>query len=124
MANAVNATGSLVVGRATNPDGEEAALWSEATGMTGLYGYLSLLGADLSAWSWLSSAEDITPDGRFIVGYGINLSGNTEAFHIDLGPAAVPETSTLALLGIGAAGLCAWRGLHRSKAGASQGGTS
>ncbi len=62
---------------------------------------------DLAGWS-LTGAMDISPDGQWIVGYGINPTGQTEGFRLQL--AAIPEPSTYAALaGLGALGLAVWR---------------
>ncbi len=43
------------------------------------------LGDALEGW-WLDGVHDITNDGRFLVGRGINPDGEAEAFLVDLSP--------------------------------------
>ena len=45
-------------------------------------------GDDLSGWQMLEAANDISPDGRYIVGRGINTAGDAEAFLAVLGPSS------------------------------------
>ncbi|TVR95113.1 MAG: hypothetical protein EA406_14580, partial [Rhodospirillales bacterium] len=122
LANAVSADGSVVVGQAwpwshTNfqqvfdewgyywqqisaPDAE-AFLWDEAAGMRSLRNLLIddyALGEALTGWS-LSDATGISADGRTIVGYGFNPSGETEAWLLRLpaAPAEIPVPAALPL---------------------------
>ena len=60
---------------------------------------LTALGVDLTGWQ-LASALGISADGNAIAGYGINPSGQTEAFI-----AVIPEPGTALLMGLGLAGL-------------------
>jgi probable HAF family extracellular repeat protein len=100
-ATGVSGDGSVVVGAGQSASGEEAFLWTAGGGMEGLYALLLADGADLTGWSRLERAQDISPDGRYVVGWGIRNNGNTEAFLADLGPqgAEVPEASTWAAVG-------------------------
>jgi uncharacterized membrane protein len=88
LAQAVSADGSLVVGYSGDDSltSGQAFLWNEAHGMRSLRDVLVNdhgLGASLAGWT-LTSANDISADGRFIVGSGINPSGNTEAWLAEL----------------------------------------
>ena len=60
--------------------------------MVGLEAYLASLGADLTGWSNLVYAGDVSDDGSVIVGTG-NYLGATRAFVVT----AVPEPSTYAM---------------------------
>jgi MYXO-CTERM domain-containing protein len=66
------------------------------------------LGYNLTGWT-LSSAGDISADGRWVVGQGVNPSGQTEAWLANIAP--IPEPSAMALAGFGLAGLAGygWR---------------
>lgn len=102
VALATNRDGTLIVGSYATPQGERAFLWSEQAGWIDLnQRYASLLGDAI-----LLSATGITPDGRFIVGYGLNPeTGITEGFMID----TIPEPSTLVVLGFGLGAMSLWR---------------
>jgi probable HAF family extracellular repeat protein len=84
IAFAVSADGAVVVGVALNAAGQGRAFrWTAAGGMEDLNTtYASLL----TNGSVLSEASAISPDGRYIVGYGRNAATNrTEAFLLDTG---------------------------------------
>lgn len=98
IAHALSFDGSIVVGQSTSRIGGEAFIWTANAGMRSLqevlidkYG----LGDALIGWQ-LSSAADISYDGRVIVGQGINPLGKTEGFAV-----VVPEPRSRALLLIG-----------------------
>jgi len=87
----VSADGSVVVGEARNPAGRLSAFrWTQATGMRDLnITYASLL----TPGSWLMSAYAISPNGRYIVGYGYNVATmRIEAFLLDTGPRCTPHS--------------------------------
>jgi probable HAF family extracellular repeat protein len=84
LAQDVSADGSLVVGYSGDDwfTPGEAFLWDATHGMRSLRELLINdfgLGARLAGWT-LTSANDISADGQFIVGSGINPNGNTEAW--------------------------------------------
>ena len=93
-AQAVSGDGSIVVGYCnSNAGGETAFIWDADNGIRNLEDALvNDCGLDLGGWS-LSIAYDVSADGRFIVGYGRNASGDIEAFL-----AEVPEPATLILM--------------------------
>jgi len=79
----VSADGTVVVGQ-SQPDNNgatsEAFVWTQSDGMQRLHDVLIARGAtDLNGWV-LKKANDISADGRWIVGDGINPSGFQEAF--------------------------------------------
>jgi hypothetical protein len=81
------ADGAVIVGFGRSASGSEAFLWDATHGMRSLRDVLVNdlgLGATLTGWT-LTSANDISADGQFIVGSGINPSGNLEAWlaHIE-----------------------------------------
>jgi probable HAF family extracellular repeat protein len=83
----VTSNGEVIVGLAAERIGVyvAATVWTEALGLRDLRSLLiSDVGLDLSGWT-LSAALDITPDGKFIVGEGINPDGQTEAWLVYLG---------------------------------------
>ena len=96
----VSGNGDWVVGVGTGVNGDEAFLWADGTGMLTLAEVLGGKGVDLSHWTQLIDARAISPDGRWVVGTGLNLSGKQEAFLADLSgsPPGVPEGGPLALL--------------------------
>jgi probable HAF family extracellular repeat protein len=84
LAQDVAENGSLVVGYSGDDwfTPGEAFLWDATHGMRSMRDVLINdfgLGASLAGWT-LTSANDISADGQFIVGSGINPNGNTEAW--------------------------------------------
>jgi hypothetical protein len=67
---------------------------------------------DLTGWT-LIYAFDISDDGRWVTGRGINPSGQPEGWLANIAP--IPEPSSMALAGIGLAALagCGWRKRRR-----------
>jgi probable HAF family extracellular repeat protein len=87
-ANAVSGDGTLIVGSVSTmfePDSEEfvAAIWDETRGWRTIKQILIDSGVDVTDWN-LRYAIDISDDGRFVVGNGINPDGNGEAWLVDL----------------------------------------
>jgi probable HAF family extracellular repeat protein len=81
----VSADGAVVVGKVENADRQERAFrWTASRGMEDLNTtYASLL----TNGSVLSVARAISPDGRYIVGWGYNAAtGRYEAFLLDTCP--------------------------------------
>jgi probable HAF family extracellular repeat protein len=81
----VSADGAVVVGVAINAMGQDSAFrWAASDGMEDLNTtYASLL----TDGSMLRYALAISPDGRYIVGWGYNAAtGRDEAFLLDTGP--------------------------------------
>jgi len=79
-ATGVSGDGSVLVGATTFSSGEEAFIWDRQNGMRSLREVLaSQNGPDLTGWT-LTTARDISRDGRTIVGWGINPDGFTEAW--------------------------------------------
>ena len=79
----VSADGTVVVGRAENAAGQFRAFRWTASGMEDLNQTYAAL---LTNGSVLRSANAISPDGRYIVGWGRNAAtGRAEAFLLDTG---------------------------------------
>jgi probable HAF family extracellular repeat protein len=92
-AHGVSADGSVVVGWATNAAGQKRAFrWTAARGMEDLnttYAHLLTDGSELGA------ALAISPDGRYIAGWGYNAAtGRNEAFLLDTQGTGVEERLT------------------------------
>jgi probable HAF family extracellular repeat protein len=85
LAEAVNADGSVIVGRARNSNNQDAAfIWTADGGMRELQGILqSHYGVTLSGWQ-LHSATGVSADGKVIAGYGTNPVGRTEGWMVVL----------------------------------------
>lgn len=75
----MNDSGSHIVGTATDGTNNVAFVWTAAQGMRSLVDILTADGVDLTGWT-LQLATAISADGTWVVGYGMNPSGNTEAF--------------------------------------------
>jgi probable HAF family extracellular repeat protein len=102
----VSADGAVIVGASVSASGgPQAFIWDSVNGMRSLREVLFAQGDDLGGWS-LISATDISADGRTIVGHGTNPNGQREAWLARFnGPAAIPEPTSLTLLGLGVLGL-------------------
>jgi probable HAF family extracellular repeat protein len=73
-ATAVSADGSVVVGHGTTTSGSRAFIWTEAAGMRPVEVVLAHQGLRLDGWI-LTLANDVSADGRTIVGKGFDPSG-------------------------------------------------
>jgi probable HAF family extracellular repeat protein len=104
----VSDDGDTVVGWGTTAAGEEAFVWTPASGIQRLADVLASQGVDLTGWT-LVRATGVSASGRTIVGWGANPGAQTEGFVATLAaPAAVPvlgplgsALSALLLLGLG-----------------------
>jgi len=88
----VTARGRVIVGWAwvAAQTRRTAFRWTETTGMQDLN---QLYGDLLATGSYLQSAYDISPNGRYIVGDGYNATtGRFEAYLLDTGPQCAPNT--------------------------------
>jgi probable HAF family extracellular repeat protein len=81
-----NRDGSVIVGSMRKSDGTDRAMrWTDAGGLEDLnVTYASLLQGGYLEW-----AADITPDGRYIVGWGIK-DGKRQGFILDTGVCNLP----------------------------------
>lgn len=119
--NAASEAGEYIVGHSLNAVG--AFLWDRAQGIRSLqqvlvdeYG----LGNALKGWT-LTYANDISPNGRYIVGSGANANGDREAFLVRLDAVPEPASGILLLLGVGVSLACRKRiGLIRTYRRASR----
>lgn len=106
-ASAVSADGSIVIGKSNTgvgDNGEEAIIWTPADGMQLLQTVLMNSGLDLAGWT-LKDASDISPDGRYIVGWGYDPLNQQQAFLVDLTPVPLPAAAWFLGGGLGALGL-------------------
>ena len=105
VANGASSDGSTVVGSGRSAAGEAAFLWDPTNGMRALDGILTTLGLgpQLAGWT-LAAATAISANGQMIVGYGMNPSGQTEAWL-----AMIPEPGTALLVTAGLLRLLASR---------------
>jgi hypothetical protein len=72
---------------------------------------------DLTGWT-LTHTWDISADGRWVVGDGINPNGQTEAWLANIAP--IPEPSSVALAGLGMAALAGYGWRRRREAGGNR----
>jgi len=81
----VSQNGEIIVGGSyVNMSNGQAFIWDSVNKMRNLKTVLQTeYGLDLTGWT-LQSASDITPDGNVIVGWGVNPSGQQEAFRVAL----------------------------------------
>ncbi len=91
-ATAVSADGRVVVGESYDAGNWCAFRWTPQSGMQDLNQAFAEL---LTDGSILYEANDLTPDGRYIVGYGYNAAtGRYEAFLLDTGTPTALEMPT------------------------------
>lgn len=108
-ARSVSGDGRFVVGAGQAADGRFAVLWDETNTIQRIDELLVSLGVDLTGWT-LQSAEEISADGRTIVGTGINPQGELDswlAFVPELVGAPVPGPTAPLVLALLAGGLAA-----------------
>ena len=103
-AHGVSADGSVIVGEGRSRRGTEAFIWTEQLGMRSLQEYAASRGASLTGWQ-LTFADDVSDNGKVIVGQGINPDGQTEAWVL-----FIPEPHTGMLVLSATAMLLACRG--------------
>ncbi len=93
IAYGVSADGKVVVGEGSapgTPAGIEAFMWIEGIGVRRLKDVLEVdHGVSLAGW-FLAAATGISDDGRTIVGWGLNPSGQTEAWIVTLSGSPAP----------------------------------
>jgi probable HAF family extracellular repeat protein len=96
FATGVSGDGSVVVGigNAGNSSIGETFIWNSSQGMRSLQAVLTNdYGLNLTGWA-LREATGISADGLSIVGWGINPSGQTEAWIASLDGEPVPQPGT------------------------------
>lgn len=85
IAHAVSADGSVIGGDPESGSFDCAFLWDAQNGIRNLRETLINSGLNMTGWQ-LTSVRGISADGKKVVGYGINPSGNTEAWIADISP--------------------------------------
>jgi len=91
LALGVSADGNVVVGWSMIAlMGSEAFVWTQANGMERLIDVLMANGATgLTGWT-LESAQAISANGQWVVGFGTNPVGASEAFLANITPVPIP----------------------------------
>lgn len=84
----LSGSGAVVVGSANDGTDDAAFIWDADHGMRSLQELLGLKGVDMTGWD-LKEATGVSDDGLRVVGWGINPSGQEEAF-----VALIPEPRT------------------------------
>jgi probable HAF family extracellular repeat protein len=113
-ARAISADGTVIAGYIGQEHSEmfwfDAAVWDEDRDWRRIDEILTRGGIDLTGWD-LRWANDISADGRVVVGRGINPDGNTEAWM-----AVIPEPATLLMsVPLFAVGICVIRKAGRDR---------
>lgn len=93
-AKGVSADGSVIVGESFGAGHETAVIWTERNGMRSIKDILVGHGLDLSRWR-LTSATDVSANGRVVVGYGVGPGGQSRAW-VAILPVPEPRSFCLA----------------------------
>jgi probable HAF family extracellular repeat protein len=80
----VSGDGNVVAGYGNTDLGQEAFIWDSAKEMRRLVDELAARGYEMPPGWVLTYGQAISSNGLFIVGYGTNPSGNTEAWRVKL----------------------------------------
>lgn len=75
----VSASGNVVVGVGSTATGDTAFVWDQTNGMRSIPSLITSAGVSLTGWN-LTVANAVSADGRTVVGYGTNPSGDTQAW--------------------------------------------
>ena len=87
-----SAGGTIIVGSPNQGRGDCAFIWDADHGIRHLRTVLSNdFGLNVAGWQ-LTHARAITPDGKIIIGYGTNASGQAEAWIANLNPPSLHVT--------------------------------
>lgn len=107
----LSADGAVVVGQGHSASGNEAFVWDVLGGMRSLENLLVAdFGFDLTGWRF-AQARGVSADGQVFAGWGVNPSGQNEAWIASIpgpgmpGTADRPEPGTLVVFGLGLIGL-------------------
>lgn len=93
---AVSADGSVIVGRGESSSFTDGAfVWDAANGLRSIRALLTEAGQAVG-WS-ITAATGVSADGKKVIGYGTNKSGQTEGWLLDL-DAPPPPPATVALI--------------------------
>ncbi len=84
LAGTLSEDGNLILGFSTLFPSRQGFAWTPEDGMVGLEDYLTALGVEgLASWS-LDTPIAVTPDKRFITGWGPGPSGGVHGFLVNL----------------------------------------
>ncbi len=97
-ANAVSADGAIVAG-GSGTNG--AYIWTEAGGTLFVRDVLLAQGVNIGGWS-LNTVRDISADGKYLIGDGINPQGVAETWYAFL-PEPVPAPGVVGVFGLAGA---------------------
>lgn len=92
----LSADGDVIVGRSYSANAADSAfVWDAVNGLRSIRALLTEAG-QAASWS-ITAATGVSADGKKIVGYGTNKSGQTEGWLLDL-DAPPPPPATVALI--------------------------
>lgn len=92
----ISGDGTIICGTMENGVQARAVFWTADGQLYDLMTYLADAGIDLTGWQ-LTDLTEVSQNGLYLTGRGINADGNMEAFLVQL-----PEPGTLSLLLVGA----------------------
>jgi probable HAF family extracellular repeat protein len=100
LASGVSADGGVVVGSGRTAAGDEAFIWTQKKGIQRLWDVLVAQGVNPAAdgWTVITDANDVSANGRTVVGYGKRGVSATQGFVARLDPPSFPVEMRLQII--------------------------